>query len=81
MENRWGSCGGGAVAGYGPPAGSCPSVILTLSGFQKLICRLCTCSQTVSSFNLCMTMKPVKGMWHTEMSDQMTQSTNKDFPK
>ena len=24
-------------------------------------------------FNLCTTMKPVKGMRHTEMPDQMTQ--------
>ena len=28
-------------------------------------------------FVLCMTMKPVKGMWHTEIPDQMTLSTNK----
>ena len=39
-ENRWGSCNGGAAAHYGLPAGSCPSVALTVSGFRKLICNV-----------------------------------------
>ena len=39
-KTRWGSCDEGAVAGYGLPAGSCPSVTLTVSGFQKLICNV-----------------------------------------
>ena len=45
-----GSCDRGTVAGYGPPAGSCPSVALTLSGLGTLICMLCTCTQPGSSF-------------------------------
>ena len=32
-------------------------------------------------FVLCTTMKPVKGMQQTEMPDQMTLSTNKNFLK